>query len=258
MNQIPIYVINLDEDRARLDAIKHRLDNQNLTFTRFPAFRGTNIPQRWQPQFAGSPIGDGEIGCYASHLQCMADMLDTDESVRVILEDDAALAEGFAGLLEILTDHLPDDWNIVRLYMNKQRPFHIRESLPGGFDLVTYSRIPSSTTGYMINREFARLFTNFHARSMAIDLDLKYPHLFGSFQTYGISPPPVSKSRAPSRVESIGRRKNKALVRKRWLGLQIYRIRTIGFWFPFRRSLSQLRHRALIRPPRHRDHPGPE
>ncbi len=239
MSQPPIYVINLDEDRDRLNAITRQLDDQNLAFTRFQAFRGTNIPQRWQPQFAGSPIGDGEIGCYASHLQCMADMLDTDESVRVILEDDAVLAEGFAGLLEILTDHLPDDWNIVRLYMSKQRPFHVRESLPGGFDLVTYSRIPSSTTGYLINREFARLFTNFHARSMAIDLDLKYPHLFGNYRTYGVSPPPVSKSPAQSQVESIGRRQNKALVRKRWLGLQIYRIRTIGFWLPLEHYLRK-------------------
>ena len=224
MSQPPIYVINLDKDRDRLNAITRQLDDQNLAFTRFPAFRGTNIPQRWQPQFAGSPIGDGEIGCYASHLQCMADMLDTDESVRVILEDDAVLAEGFAGLLEILPGCLPDDWNIVRLYMNKQRPFHVRESLPGDFDLVTYSRIPSSTTGYMINREFARLFTNFHARSMAIDLDLKYPYLFGNYRTYGVSPPPVSKSRASSQVENIGRRKNKAVRRKRWFRSQIYQI----------------------------------
>ncbi len=235
MNQIPIYVINLDEDRSRLDAISRRLNARNLAFTRFPAFRGTNIPERWKPQFEGSPIGDGEIGCYASHLQCMADMLDTDEPVRVILEDDAVLADNFAGLLEILPGCLPDDWNIVRLYMNKRRPFHIRENLPKGFDLITYKRIPSSTTGYMINREFARLFTNFYPRSMAIDLDLKYPYLFGSFQTYGVFPPPVSKSPGQSKVESIGRHPNKALVRKRWFRLQIYQIRTISSWFPFRR-----------------------
>lgn len=242
MSQIPIYVINLDEDRDRLEAITRQLDDQGLAFTRFPAFRGANIPERWQPQFEGSPIGDGEIGCYASHLQCMADMLDTDESARVILEDDAVLADNFPELLEILPDCLPDDWNIVRLYMNERRPFFVRENLPKGFDLVTYNRIPYGTVGYMIDRKFAQLFTSFYPRSMAIDLDLKYPHLFGSFQTYGISPPPVTTESRLSTIEDIGRHlhKSKAVRRKRWFKLQIWQIRTIGFWFPFRYLLRKM------------------
>ena len=70
----------------------------------FPAFRGANIPEQWKPQFKDSPIGDGEIGCYASHLQCMADMLDTDESARVILGDDA-----------VLSDNFPSCWKSFRL-----------------------------------------------------------------------------------------------------------------------------------------------
>ncbi len=241
MSQIPIYVINLDEDRDRLDSITRQLDDQGLAFTRFPAFRGVNIPERWKPQFEGSPIGDGEIGCYASHLQCMADMLDTDESARVILEDDAVLADNFHELLEILPGCLPDDWNIIRLYMNKRRPFFVRESLPKGFDLVFYKRIPGSTTGYMIDRRFAQRFTSFYPRSMAIDLDMKYPYLFGSFQTYGISPPPVSKSPGESKVEAIGRRQSKAVLRKRWFKLQIWQIRTIGFRFPLSCLLRKMR-----------------
>ena len=240
MSQIPIYVINLDEDRDRLNAITRQLDDQGLAFTRFPAFRGANIPEQWKPQFKDSPIGDGEIGCYASHLQCMADMLDTDESARVILEDDAVLSDNFPELLEILPGCLPDDWNIVRLYMNKRRPFFIKESLPKGFDLIIYKRIPSSMTGYMLDRNFAQMFTNFYPRSMAIDLDMKYPYLFGSFQTYGISPPPVSKSSSQSKVDIIGRNQSKAFLRKRWFKLQIYQIQTIGFWFPLRYLLRKI------------------
>ena len=244
MSQIPIYIINLDEDRDRLDAITRQLDDQGLAFTRFPAFRGTNIPERWKPQFEDSPLGDGEIGCYASHLQCMADMLDTNESARVILEDDAVLSDNFPELLELLPGCLPDDWDIIRLYMSPSRPFFVRGSLSNDFDLVSYQRIPYGTVGYMINRNFAQLFTNFYPRSMAIDQDLKYPYLFGSFLTYGITrtTTPISpiSTHGPSNIDRYGRHKNKATRRKRLFGLHIYQIRTIGFWFPFRDLLRKI------------------
>ena len=204
---LPIYVINLDEDVERMAAMKRQLDKLGLPFVRFPGFRGAEITDRWKPQFpADNPLGAGEIGCYASHLQAIADMLETDEPARVILEDDGILSERFAALLAALPDRLPDDWDIVRFCTTLKHPVRRVVTLPFGYGLFTYSRIPNSALGYMINRRFAEHFTKPRVRRAPLDSELQHPFLFGDLTTYGIEPSPIGYvPTSPSRIAAIGR-----------------------------------------------------
>ena len=68
---IPIYVINLDQDTDRLTSITRRLNHLKLPFQRFSAYRGKNIPDYLQSEFflnGFCALQDGEVGCYASHI----------------------------------------------------------------------------------------------------------------------------------------------------------------------------------------------
>ena len=181
MAGLPIYVINLDEDTGRMDRISRQLREQGLPFTRFGAFRGRDIPDPWKAQFEDTRIGAGEVGCYASHLQVMADMLASEDPIRVILEDDAFLSPHFADLLGALPDALPGDWDIVRFSTQLRYPVVRVAALPHGFGIYSYSRLPFSTVGYMINRRFASSFTRPRERAHPLDAHFQHPSMFGNF-----------------------------------------------------------------------------
>lgn len=232
---LPICVINLDEDVDRMANIRTTLQRMGLPFVRFAAFRGTDIPERWKADFgADNPMGSGQIGCYASHLQAMADILETDETARVILEDDADLSDDFAAFLANLPKQLPNDWDIVRLsptLANLKRPVHPIATLPDGRKLYVYSRPPGDAAGYIINRQFAERFTAPIARRVSVDTHFAYLTLFGDPTCYGVYPPPVrQRASIPSRIGQVGRRTQKrGRFRRRMVAAHfIYSVRKHG------------------------------
>ena len=48
MARISIHAINLDEDTERMDRVTAQLQEQGLSYTRFSAFRGWEIPNVWK------------------------------------------------------------------------------------------------------------------------------------------------------------------------------------------------------------------
>lgn len=252
MTGLPIYVINLDEDTGRLDRISRQLREQGLPFTRFGAFRGRDIPDRWKAQFEDRRIGAGEVGCYASHLQVMADMLASEDPIRVILEDDAFLSPHFADLLGALPDSLPGDWDIVRFSTQLRYPVVRVAALPHGFGLFSYSRLPFSTVGYMINRRFASSFTRPRERAHPLDAHFQHPSMFGNFTTYGVEPGPVRYARGEaSSVAAAGRTRHRRsrLRRNRLIQSEIHAIATHGPVLRMRCHLRWLKLKLTSKPP---------
>lgn len=252
MTGLPIYVINLDEDTARLDRISRQLRERGLPFTRFSAFRGRDIPDPWKEQFEDARIGAGEVGCYASHLQVMADMLDSEDRIRVVLEDDAMLSPHFSELLGMLPASLPGDWDIVRLSTQLRYPIVRVAPLPHGFGIYSYSRIPFSTVGYMINRRFASTFTRPRKRSHPLDAHLQHPSMFGDFTTYGVEPCPVRYVGGEvSSVSVAGRTKHRRsrLRRSRLFQSEVHAIRTHGFRLRMRCHVRRLKLKLTSRSP---------
>ena len=67
----PFVVINLDRDADRLAHMQREFTKLGLTFQRFPAVNGANLPEHLRVYFApaeSNPLSAGETGCYASHL----------------------------------------------------------------------------------------------------------------------------------------------------------------------------------------------
>ena len=248
----PIYVINLDEDTGRMDRISRQLREQGLPFTRFSAFRGRDIPAPWKAQFEDPRIGAGEVGCYASHLQVMADMLASEDPIRVILEDDAFLSPHFADLLGALPDSLPGDWDIVRFSTQLRYPVVRVAALPHGFGIYSYSRLPFSTVGYMINRRFASSFTRPRERAHPLDAHFQHPSMFGNFTTYGVEPGPVRYARGEaSSVGAEGRTRHRRsrLRRNRLIQSEIHAIGTHGPVLRMRCHLRWLKLKLTSKPP---------
>ena len=244
---LPIYVINLDQDVERLANIRGTLQQLGIPFERFAAFRGTDVPDRWKSDFGvDNPMGPGQIGCYASHLQVMANMLQTDETARVILEDDCDLSSDFAAFLTDLPEQLPDDWDIIRLSPtlgNMKRPVHRIATLPRGRGLYVYSRPPGNAVGYMINRRFAGRFTKPIARRVSVDAHFAYLTLFGDLTCYGVFPPPVwQRASIPSRIQQVGRKTQKrGRFRRRMAAAHfIYSVRKHGIQLTARFLIRQL------------------
>ncbi len=208
---IPIYVINLQEDIGRLDAMKSRLGALGLSFQRFPAYRGRDVPARWLGEFESQSYGidasflkDGEIGCYASHLGVLETFLQTDASAALVLEDDVELRMNFLSILDNL-QYIPSGWDILRL-SNPALNLHIvLRPLASGANLVKYYNIPMVAAGYFISRCGAAKVIA--AKSLRF---LPYDHAIGEgayicmLRTYGVDPPPVVQIRdIESSIDSL-------------------------------------------------------
>lgn len=238
----PIYVINLDQDADRLELMRKRLYELNLSFERFSAYLGKNIPENLHREFFypdGSIFGhlnDGEVGCYASHLNCMKKFLETECPSAIILEDDVDFHPEFPQILTLLHKlNVRYDWDILRLSNFSKYSYVSVESIKLGIDLVKYSKIPIKAGGYFITRNGAQKFSAYRGyRLNSIDIDMRYAWERGLI-TYGINPPIVLHvDRFPSTIDRIGlgrRTRRKSLFRFLFQLKQrvSFNIRTLSF-----------------------------
>lgn len=103
MNQLPIFVINMDNSRDRMDAMAKRLADLGLTYERFPAYAGAKIEkefiERNYPQLLDMferKEAPGAIGCFISHVELSKMLLARNIDRACILEDDAEFDEDFS------------------------------------------------------------------------------------------------------------------------------------------------------------------
>jgi glycosyl transferase family 25 len=179
-----IIVINLDRDVDRLEHMRGALSRVGLSFVRFAAIDGADVPVRLRSYFDGRSLTRGEIGCYASHLHGHL------PSPLLVLEDDVELSPALPALLRHLLAALPEGWDIVRLsYPTKRATLRVAQLL-WSFELVRYSHVPTSTGAYLLSRSGARKFLARRTRALPVDQDLRRVWTWG-LDTYGVSPPPV-------------------------------------------------------------------
>ncbi len=190
----PIYVINLDQDTDRLASITERLNHLKLPFKRFSAYRGKNIPDHLKSEFfldRSCSLQDGEVGCYASHLDCMKRFIDTGLPSAIILEDDVDFHPDFSRLISEFCK-LPPDLDILRLSSVPKYSYVPVGTIEPCFELVKYSKIPHSTGGYYITHCGAQKFVRFQKpRTNPLDIDMRHAWT-RNLITYGISPQVVS------------------------------------------------------------------
>lgn len=242
----PIVVINLASDSDRLQHMERQLTGMGLSFRRFEAIRGLDLPAELSPRFLDadrrphSKLKPGEIGVYASHLAIMQELLRSDDDWLVAMEDDLRISERLPAFLARLND-LPGDWDIVRLSNPSKSAYVAKVDLGAAGEVISYLRVPNNMGCYLINkRGAAKILAGVQVARHAIDEDLRRPWDF-ELNTYGLSPPAVDANVLPtSSIDAIGDRalsretKSQKLLRRRrigpagWLRKQKWQLQTLG------------------------------
>ena len=110
-----IYVINLFYREDRLDAMKTRLADNNITnYEVIDAYVGEILSL--MPTRHNFAYNESGMGCLMSHLRCIKDALYNKYDRILILEDDVLLHKDFNNQFEIITNQLGDtDWDLLYL-----------------------------------------------------------------------------------------------------------------------------------------------
>lgn len=205
---VPVFLINLDRDTDRLEAMTIQLNRIALAFERIPAIYGMQTPDYLRRYFfdekgrVDSALKSGEVGCYASHLHIHHEVLRRGIDCALVLEDDLSISSDFVSILEGLLE-APRNWDIIRLSNAAKRSVVPVTSILDQYTLVKYSRIPNNTGAYLIAAEGAAKFTRWEgARRFPVDVELRRGWRF-DMRTFGVLPQPVQSNIVASRIDSM-------------------------------------------------------
>ena len=153
------FVINLDEDRVRLEKVLARGKELGVSMERFPAVCGVKIPNRekrslvstfkWHCIVGQNPT-DGEIGCALSHLGVYAKMKDENIDVACILEDDVILDDKFCGQIEYVEKFCSLHEDSLILLSSKHRGGEEKQSI-----VLTPKENGVGAYGYVLTKNVA-------------------------------------------------------------------------------------------------------
>ena len=228
---LPLVYINLDEDEARRLGIEVAFGAVGIVPERFAAVRWSRLSETEQASLYSAPLNArsyfrplvaGEKGCYASHIGCWQRLLDSTASALVVLEDDVLPQPGFAELVAAIAN-LPSGWDMVKLIGRERERPRERWPLHGGFELVSYRRVPSLTAGYVVSRSgAAKLLASRRPFGRPIDVDLRQ-WWENRLRIRGVLPAAIAL--APSEASSsIGARHGRASLAQRW-GKFVFKLR---------------------------------
>src|SRR5262245_2289187 len=176
MSPYPVVVINLDRSTRRLEQVSKQFQRAGIPFTRLPAVDGARLPKVAIPYFDGSPLGPGEMGCYASHILAWQRIAAGEFGpAALVCEDDIELCDGFAELLGSLADKLPAGWDLARLSSTPKRAAIAMSSLDDNYRLVRYSRQPPLSGAQLVSRAGAGKLLKRELRTRPVDQDFRRP-----------------------------------------------------------------------------------
>lgn len=168
----------------------------------------------------GRVLTSGELGCAMSHVRAYEQFLCSTQEFALILEDDAVLLPGVAGLLS--SEQL-SDWMVSStprlLLATPIRAFLARSAVPlwDGYQLVRVRRAWEGY-GYLVNRAAAEVMRRINVPAwLSADDWVAYRRL-GGIELFGLDPFCIGYLRAaPSQLESDRRRAETASGRSRSL-----------------------------------------
>jgi len=188
----PTFYINRDRDQDRRQALEEHLRVAGIAGVRIGAVEGLAVPAEFRDMFfkgsvLHSRLKPGEVGCYASHLKTMQVIVDRDLDYALILEDDAILPADFQTIIAQVLTRLPQGWDVVHICKDANRAVKPVAALDHGRRIVRYSRIPETTTAYLVSRTGAKKFLRPIKRYWPVDTDFRQPWRFG-LEIYGVDP----------------------------------------------------------------------
>lgn len=164
-----VYVINLDRSKERLSRITDRLAQVRLTFERITAVDGRSLADPnllgydyFKNRFHyGRKLTNGEIGCYASHLNALRTFLMSEENYCLILEDDAVLDNNLdLELISLIQKINSIDFYCVNCSNIAQHTVPARPNIKPDQNIHQALVFPTLATGLLWSRKGAEYFIN--------------------------------------------------------------------------------------------------
>lgn len=207
----PIYLINLPhaEERRRfalrqlaqigsVPVMVDAVDGRHLNLDRL-INKGIYNPDKANEAFSRQ-LSMAEIGCSLSHYNMYRKIIEHNDTVALILEDDALLLPDFTEKLLAAYRQLPEGWGILQLNCPCTRYERIGELIVR-YDGV--GSLPVSSSSYLISRRGAELM-------LKSALPIRYPAdswigrgLRWGVDTYGVVPPIASINNIfPSQIQT--------------------------------------------------------
>lgn len=228
---LPIVYINLDSHLLRRELMEAEFARLGLVGGRLSATLWSRLDADEQDRLYSAamnrqthyrPLANGEKGCYASHLRAWQGLLDSEEAALVVLEDDVVLHDDFGAIIEAIGKQLRAgraSWDMIKLmgrssHRHGSKPNRTQPLMPG-YELYRYSRIPSSTAGYVISREGAKkLLSKRIPFGRPVDVDLRN-HWESSVRIWGLSPDAIHID-SRSDASSLGLSSERPDLASRW------------------------------------------
>jgi glycosyl transferase family 25 len=159
---VPVWVLNLKEDRPRLRFMQKQLRRLKLEYEVIPAVNGTALPEAdrrlYSPELAAQcskrELTLGEIGCMLSHIRIWERMLRERIRELLVLEDDVFIGQG---IIDVIRNRkkLPPDWEFVNFSTDAaQAPFG--EFITDIYRASRHKEPAVRTSAYLVNRRGAR------------------------------------------------------------------------------------------------------
>lgn len=113
-NSIKIYYINLKDSYDRNKKMIEQCTN--LSCNRINAINGKTLNiNDIDIEIKNSSLSKNCIACFLSHIKSLKNVLESDESYGIILEDDVLLDDDFIDKLSLIKKELPDNFDILFL-----------------------------------------------------------------------------------------------------------------------------------------------
>lgn len=185
MLSLPIFYINLDKDLERRQRMEAQVASFDLKARRLSAVWWTHWDDKEQARHHSpalnlqqyfKPLGNGEKGCYGSHLEACSQLLGSTALAAVVLEDDVRLLPAFPAVLQAIAALPAEGWDMIKLFGRTNEKIRQRAPLgQTGLELIVYQRVPSFAAGYVISRAGAeKILASRVPFGRPVDVDFRF------------------------------------------------------------------------------------
>jgi glycosyl transferase, family 25 len=183
MDDLAIWVINLDRATDRLARISRQLAALALPFTRLPAVDARNLTPAQRAVFDeaayrrkhGMAPVPGEIGCYLSHVEVMRAFAASPARFALVFEDDSLIGDTLPAVLAALISHA-DRWDVVKLSaVHSGTPVPVLDLVAGHKLAVMLSRC-TGASAYLVNRRAAEAYLR--RDGGLLPMELPFDHVY--------------------------------------------------------------------------------
>ena len=114
-----VYLINMDKDKKRLEAVTKECNNVNIKFERFSGVNVNNLSKNILDKYIPKEIQkygtNGMIGCGLSHLFIWKDAINKNYKNILVLEDDITFTDDFNEYFINVIKEVPVNYDILYL-----------------------------------------------------------------------------------------------------------------------------------------------